>query len=373
MTCDVQTIIIGAGIIGLSVARALAMAGQEVVILEARHRYGEGISSRSSEVIHAGLYYPPGSLKAALCVAGRKRLYAYCRERGIGFRRTSKLVVATAADQVARLQAIAGRAAENGAGELALLSAGEARDLEPSLYCHGALHVHETGIIDSHQLMTALLGDAENHGAVLSPDSRVLSLNPVPDGIRLNIRDKGSDIRLTACNVIIAAGLQAPVLTAGLCAGTPAAEKIPQARYAKGNYFAYMGKTPFNRLIYPLPEPGGLGIHLTLDLAGQARFGPDVQWIDAPDYTVDESRRTAFTDAIRAYWPDIDATRLHPAYAGIRPKIVPEGAEAADFAIWGPEILGIPGAVALLGIESPGLTASLAIADHVRALMTSGA
>ncbi len=369
MTCDVQTIIIGAGVIGLSIARELAMAGHEVVILEAASRYGEGISSRSSEVIHAGLYYPPGSLKARLCLRGRKMLYAYCRERGIDHRRTGKLVTATAADQIPRLRAIAGRATENGVEELTLLDARQARNMEPALHCHGALHVPVTGIVDSHGLMTALLGDAENHGAVLSCASRVLSLSPVTGGIRLDIRDKGSDMHLTARNVVIAAGLEAPALTAGLCAAGGGGRQIPRARYAKGNYFAYMGQIPFGRLIYPLPEPGGLGIHLTLDLGGQARFGPDVQWISTPDYAVDESRRAAFLRAIRAYWPDIDESRLQPAYAGIRPKIVPEGAEAADFAVWGPQELGIAGAVALLGIESPGLTASLAIAGHVRKTM----
>lgn len=370
MTCDVQTIIIGAGVIGLSIARELAMAGHEVVILDASSRYGEGISSRSSEVIHAGLYYPTGSLKARLCVQGREMLYTYCKERGIAHRRIGKLVVATEADQIPRLQAIAERARENGVKELTLLDAHQVRSMEPALQCHGALHVSVTGIIDSHELMTAFLGDAENHGAVLSRMSQVKSLSPTEGGIRLNIHDKGSDMQLTARHVIIAAGLESPSLTTELCVAGGCKRQIPRARYAKGNYFAYTGKTPFERLIYPLPVPGGLGIHLTLDLGGQARFGPDVQWINLPDYTVDESRRPHFIRAIRTYWPDIDESRLQPAYAGIRPKIVPEGAEAADFAIWGPNDLGIAGVVTLLGIESPGLTSSMAIAWYVRNLLT---
>jgi L-2-hydroxyglutarate oxidase LhgO len=361
---NVDVVVVGAGVVGLAVARALALAGREVLILEAADAFGTGASSRNSEVIHAGIYYPRGSLKALFCVAGRDRLYAFCEEHGVTHRRCGKLIVASSQGQLGELRKIQAAAAGNGVA-LDLWDAGRAIAVEPQLECVGALHSPTTGIIDSHAYMLALLGHAENHGATLIYDSRVSLLRIESNGVVVSVN--GEDPLLRARAVVNCAGLHAPQV-AQLMEGFPAAH-IPRAYFAKGNYFTLAGASPFARLVYPIPEPGGLGVHLTLDLAGRARFGPDVQWIEECDYTVDPRRADKFYAAIRNYWPGLQDGALQPAYAGIRPKISAPGAPAADFRIDGPKTHGVSGVVNLFGIESPGLTASLAIADHVVAML----
>jgi L-2-hydroxyglutarate oxidase LhgO len=364
MTERVDAIVIGAGVIGLACARALALAGREVLILEQHGDIGTETSSRNSEVIHAGIYYPQGSLKARACVAGRQQLYDYCRDRGVRHSQCGKLIVATSADQQDRLVAIRARAAANGVNNLELLTRAAARALEPELDCTAALLSPSTGIIDSHELMLALLGDAENRGAVLALNAPVLGGRRAADGIELTVGG-AAPLELRASVVVNAAGLHAPALAASL-AGMPA-ESVPRAYYARGNYFSLAGRAPFARLIYPVPEPGGLGVHLTLDLAGQARFGPDVEWIDSIGYAVDPARGEVFYDAIRRYWPALPDRSLEPAYAGVRPKIVGPGAADADFVVQGPRLHGVAGLVNLFGIESPGLTSCLALAAEVLA------
>ena len=350
---------------GLAVARALALAGREVVILEAEDAIGTHTSSRNSEVIHAGIYYPPGSLKARACVAGRERLYAYCAERGVPHRRCGKLIVATDAAQEGELEAIRARARASGVADVARLSVAEARALEPEIACVAALHSPSTGIVDSHALMLAYLGDAENAGAMLALRS------PLEKGV---VRAAGIELHvagaepLLAQQVVNCAGLRAPSLARRI-EGYPAALAPPE-RYAKGNYYTLTGKPPFSRLVYPVPEPGGLGVHVTLDLGGRARFGPDVEWVEAIDYRVDPARAARFYAAIRRYWPGLPEGALEPGYAGIRPKISGPGEPAADFTLQGPAQHGVPGLVHLYGIESPGLTASLALADHAAALLS---
>jgi L-2-hydroxyglutarate oxidase LhgO len=362
---SIDVIVVGAGVVGLACARALALQGRSVVVLEAEGDYGSGVSSRNSEVIHAGIYYPAGSLKAALCVEGRERLYAYCAERGVAHRRCGKLIVATAPEELPKLDGIAERARANGVQDLQRLSAAEALALEPALRCAGALLSPSTGIVDSHGLMTALLGDAENAGAVLalrSPFERAWR-----DGARWVVATGGDEPFEIAADVVVnAAGLGAHAVMQAMD-GFPAA-RLPAAWRAKGHYFALAGRAPFSRLIYPTPVDGGLGVHLTLDLGGQAKFGPDVEWLapGAPlDYTVDPARQAAFERDVRRYWPGLPAGALSPAYSGIRPKTSGPGQPAADFTIAGPREHGVPGVVQLLGIESPGLTSSLAIAERV--------
>jgi L-2-hydroxyglutarate oxidase LhgO len=361
---EVDVVIVGAGVVGLAVARALAAAGRDVLILEAESAFGTGISARNSEVIHAGIYYPRGSLKARLCVAGRDLLYAYCNERGVPHQRCGKLIVATSEAQLGELAKIRSAAAANGVA-LDLLPARQARALEPELSCSGALSSPSTGIVDSHAYMLALLGDAEAHGATLVCGSGVKSAEVHPGGIELHLEQ--SEAVLRAKLLVNCAGLGAPQLAHAI-RGFPQ-QHVPRAWLAKGHYFTLSGRSPFRRLVYPVPEPGGLGIHLTLDLAGRARFGPDVQWIERLDYEVSAARGERFYAAIRRYWPALAEGSLQPAYAGIRPKISGPGEPAADFRIEGPETHGVPGVIHLFGIESPGLTASLAIADHVQ-LMT---
>lgn len=365
----VDTVVIGAGVVGLACARSLARDGREVIVIERETAFGTGISARNSEVIHAGLYYPPGSLKARLCVAGRRLLYAWCAEHGVHHARCGKLVVATGASQAAALQAIAERARANGVDDLRRLDGAALAALEPALAAHGALLSPSTGIVDSHGLMLSLLGDAERHGALLALASPVLEGRAEAGGIVLRTGGEAA-AELKAKWVINAAGLDAPAL--GRAIAAPASALAPQAHYARGVYFTYAGKAPFSRLIYPIPEAGGLGVHLTLDLGGQAKFGPDVEWIAAPDYTVDPARVARFTAAIRRWWPDVDAERLQPGYAGVRPKIAGPGEPDADFRIDGPAAHGTPGLVHLYGIESPGLTAALAIGEHVAALVAAG-
>ncbi|PKO40849.1 MAG: FAD-dependent oxidoreductase [Betaproteobacteria bacterium HGW-Betaproteobacteria-3] len=361
----VDCVVIGAGVVGLAVARALALQGREVMVLEAAGGIGTGTSSRNSEVIHAGLYYPAGSLKARLCVQGKALLYAYCAERGIGHRRCGKLIVATRDDQVPQLQAIIAKAAINGVDDLVLLSGDQARALEPALACVAAVHSPGTGIVDSHALMLALQGDLEHAGGLVALSSEVNRAIAPADGSLSDIVLIANDgTALAARTVVNAAGLAAPGL-ARRFAGLDA-RHIPPAYYAKGSYFTLAGRAPFSRLIYPVPEAAGLGVHLTLDLGGQAKFGPDVQWVDSPDdLVVDPARGDAFYAEVRKYWPQLADGALIAGYAGIRPKISGPNEAAADFVIQGPADHGVTGLVNLFGIESPGLTSCLAIAQAV--------
>lgn len=364
---SVDSVVIGAGVVGLAVARALAMAGRDVIVLEAAEAIGTETSSRNSEVIHAGIYYPTGSLKARLCVAGKHFIYRYCGERGIPHRRCTKLIVATRPEQVAQLEKIQAQARANGVGDLELIDGAAARGIEPLLACDAALLSPSTGIVDSHSLMLAFQGDAEDRGAVIAFHSPVLGGAVRNDGIDLYVGG-AEPMTLRARLVVNSAGLSAQRL-ARTIEGLDGAH-VPPAHYAKGNYFALSGKSPFSRLVYPVPEPGGLGVHISIDLAGQARFGPDVEWIDAPVYDVDPRRADKFYAEIRRYWPGLRDGALQPAYSGIRPKLGPAGTPAADFVIQGPDIHGVPGLVNLFGIESPGLTASSAIADQVLETLT---
>ena len=360
-----ECVVIGAGVVGLAVARALAMAGREVVILEAEDAIGTHTSSRNSEVIHAGIYYPAGSLKARACVEGRKRLYAYCEAHGVPFRRCGKLIVATQQSQVPQLQEILRKAHANGVSDVVEIPAAEAMRLEPALHCVAALHSPSTGVIDSHALMLAYLGDAEAAGAMLALKSRLERAVVTAGGFELEIEKT----RIGAKILVNCAGLRAPSI-ARLIEGFPP-ERIPPEFYAKGNYYALAGRAPFSRLIYPVPEPGGLGVHITLDLAGQARFGPDVEWVERIGYDVDPRRADGFYAAIRRYWPGLRDGALSPGYAGIRPKISGPKEPAADFMLQGPDVHGVPGLVNLYGIESPGLTASLKLAEDVSALLAA--
>jgi L-2-hydroxyglutarate oxidase LhgO len=360
---EIDCVVIGAGVIGLACARRVAETGREVLILEAESEIGSGVSARNSEVIHAGIYYPTGSLKARLCVAGRERLYGYCAEHGVTARRVGKLVVATSATQIPTLRTLMDQARANGVDDLAMLAADEARRLEPELSCVAAFHSPSTGIIDTHGLMLSLLGEAEARGAALARHAPV-ERGRIEDDGRVTLAIGGAEpMQVTARSLINGAGLGAQAIARNL-AGYPT-DRVPPLHYAKGNYFSLSGRSPFTRLVYPMPEAAGLGVHLTLDLAGQARFGPDVEWIDSLDYDVDPRRGEAFYAAIRTYWPALHDGALQPAYAGIRPKIQAPGAAPADFRIDGPEIHGLPGQVHLFGIESPGLTSCLAIADEV--------
>jgi L-2-hydroxyglutarate oxidase LhgO len=356
---QVEVAVIGAGVVGLAIARGLALRGREVVVIEAAGAIGTGISSRNSEVVHAGLYYPAGSLKARLCVRGKQLLYDYCVARGIAHRRCGKLVVATRVEDLPRLAQIAAGGAANGVDDLRLLDRAETLALEPALNAAGALLSPSSGIVDSHGLMTALLGDAEQAGATLALASPVTGGAREGDGWRLRI---GADYELGAGHVVNAAGLFAARVAEFL--GTPA----PRLRFARGHYFSLAGRAPFARLIYPLPVDGGLGVHLTLDLGGQARFGPDVQWLPDTDpatldYAVDPALGPAFEAEVRGYWPALPPSALQPAYSGIRPKLSGPGEAAADFRI----DTVTPGLVQLFGIESPGLTAALALAEEVAA------
>lgn len=364
---DVDAIVIGAGVVGIAVARALQLAGRAVVLAEREARFGMGTSSRNSEVIHAGIYYSPGSLKARLCVEGRGLLYDYCRQRNVVHRRTGKLIVAVTDGEATKLEDYHRTADANGAGTLESLDGRQVQALEPAVRGVAGLLSPETGIIDSHGLMAALLADFEGAGGFYAPRTTIRSDEVQGDGAFLLILDDADETRLRARTLVNAAGLHAPDLARSL-AGFPA-HLTPDAHYAIGHYFQLTGRSPFNRLVYPVAQPGGLGVHVTLDLAGTAQFGPDVRWIDRIDYRFDESRKPAFVEAIRRYYPALDPDRLEPAYTGIRPKIVGPGEPDADFLIQGRQAHGIPGLVNLFGIESPGLTASLAIARHVTEML----
>lgn len=357
----VDCIVIGAGVVGLAVARALALTGREVMVLEAANAIGTGTSSRNSEVIHAGIYYPQGSLKAQLCVRGKQLLYDYCAQRGIGHSRCGKLIVATNPLQVAQLQNIIARAAANGVLDLVLLSREQAQAVEPQLECIAAVHSPSTGIVDSHALMLSLQGDMENAGGFTVPNTPVVQLIQARAAIEVIAKD-GTE--LSARIVVNAAGLHAPRVARSI-KGLDA-RHVPPTFWAKGNYFALQGKSPFSRLIYPVPETAGLGVHLTIDLGGQARFGPDVQWVASPDdLAVDPSRSDAFYAEVRKYWPGLRDGALQADYAGIRAKLQGPGEAAGDFVIQGEAMHGVPGLVNLFGIESPGLTSCLAIGELV--------
>ena len=362
-TFEADVVVAGAGVVGLAVARALAMRGREVWLLERNAHFGEETSARNSEVVHAGIYYEPGSLKARHCVAGKRMLYEYCEARGVAHRHCGKLIVASDADEAAKLAGIAANAAANGVDDLTLLSGAEARAMEPALAVEAAIHSPSTGIVDSHALMLALLGEAEANGAQLVTRARIMRGEREGDG-RVALQVGGDEpMRLVARSFVNAGGLHAPALTGRIEGLAPP----PEPAFVKGHYFALAAKAPFERLIYPAPRDGGLGIHLTLDLAGRAKFGPDTEWLDgtdpeALDYAVDGTRRAAFAQAIRRYWPDLDEDALVPDYAGVRPKLA--GGAYPDFRL---EAEG--GHVMLYGIESPGLTASLSLAEAVAGLV----
>ena len=362
-------VVVGAGVVGLAVARALARAGREVVVLEAEGLIGSHTSSRNSEVIHAGIYYPRGSAKARLCVRGKELLYEYCAARGVPHKRLGKIIVATDPEQAGDLARIDAAARGNGVEDLEPLEAADLHRLEPSLHGVAGLLSPSTGIIDSHALMLSYQGEAEDHGATIAFHSRLAAARPVPGGFELDV-ESGSGPDPERFSLRTALLVNAAGLFAGRVAEAIEGLSVTHRReifYCKGNYFGVAGRVPFTRLIYPVPERDGLGVHLTLDLAGRGRFGPDTQWIDGLDYALDPRRSDSFYAAIRRYWPELRDGALAPDYTGIRPKLFPQGGAATDFAIEGPEVHGLEGLVNLFGIESPGLTASLAIAEEVLA------
>lgn len=359
---DVDAVVVGAGVIGLAVVRALALTGRSVIVLETERLIGSVTSSRNSEVIHSGIYYPQGSLKARLCVEGRQRLYEFCDAHGVGYQRCGKLIVATNEKERPAVEALFQKGLANGVEDLVWLSAAEATAMEPALHCVGALFAPSTGILDSHGFMLAMRGDAEDHGAAIAFNTPFLSAKIEDDGIVISAGGAEPTTLKTAA-LINCAGLQASKVARAIVGLEHAL--VPETRYAKGNYFALTGRSPFRRLIYPAPHSHGLGVHLTFDLAGQVRFGPDVEWIEEIDYAVDPRRCEGFSEAIRSYWPGLRDDALVAAYAGIRPKISGPADSAADFRLDGPERHGVRGLVNLFGIESPGLTSSLAIAEQV--------
>ncbi|MGC2960410.1 NAD(P)/FAD-dependent oxidoreductase [Paraburkholderia graminis] len=359
---QIECVVIGAGVVGLAVARALAARGREVIVLEAAEAIGVGTSSRNSEVIHAGIYYPRGSLKATLCVRGREMLYDYCVERNVPHSRCGKLLVATSNNQIPQLDSIMAKGRDNGVLDLMRITGSEAQALEPALECVAAVFSPQTGIVDSHQLMLALQGDAERDGVMFAFHSPVEAIEAGNGRFIIKVGGNAPTTISAAC-VINSAGLHANALARKI-RGLDA-RHVPPLYLARGNYFSISGRAPFSRLIYPMPNEAGLGVHLTIDLGGQARFGPDVEWVDAINYDVDPQRAESFYAAIRAYWPALPDDALQPAYAGIRPKLSGPSEPAADFVIQGPAAHGVRGLVNLFGIESPGLTACLAIAQRV--------
>ncbi len=359
---DIDAIVVGAGVIGLACARALAATGRSVIVLESADGVGSETSSRNSEVIHSGIYYPTGSLKAKLCVSGRRALYAFCDSHGVPHSRCGKLIVAAEEAELPSISALKGKGEANGVEDLQWLSEAEAKAMEPALRCVGALLAPSTGIIDSHAFMLALQGDAADLGALFAYRSPFLSAEVDEDGFMVNAGG-AEPMRVSASAIVNAGGLRASDVAEAIAGLAP--RFVPRTRYAKGNYFALRGRAPFRRLIYPAPQAHGLGVHLTFDLGGQARFGPDVEWVDAIGYDVDARRGEGFTEAIRSYWPGLPDDALSPAYSGIRPKLGGPADPAADFRIDGVEVHGVPGLVNLFGIESPGLTSALAIADEV--------
>ncbi len=360
---SVQTVVVGAGVVGLAVARSLALSGREVIVLERANAIGMETSSRNSEVIHAGIYYPAGSLKARLCVAGKQALYRYCTEKEIAHQRTGKLIVAVDSAEVSTLERYYAQAAHNGVDDLRWLSAKDVLTFEPAVTAVRGLLSPSTGIIDSHEFMLSLQADVEAHGGLVALNTAVVRIAAKSHGFDLQC-DSDGETRLRCQELVNAAGLHAPALAGGIDS-VPAAF-VPHAYLSKGHYFTLSGRSPFSRLVYPVANDQGLGVHVTLDLAGAARFGPDTEWVDTINYDFDESRRDGFVAAIRRYYPDLDPERLQPAYTGLRPKVAGPGEPPADFIVQGAAEHGVAGLVNLFGIESPGLTASLAIADLVR-------
>ncbi|WP_447775810.1 NAD(P)/FAD-dependent oxidoreductase [Variovorax boronicumulans] len=368
----IDCVVIGAGVVGLAIARSLAMAGREVVILEAEHAIGTHTSARNSEVIHAGISYAPGSLKGRLCVAGKAALHAYCAERGIGHQRIGKLIVAVQDAELPELDKYIALGAAHGVTDLRILGAAEARDLEPEVACVGALHSPSTGIVDSHALMLSYLGDAERAGASLALQSRVRTVRPTADGLVVEVG--GAEATSVLCNTVVnAAGLGAQQVASRID-GMPA-DKVPPLYYAIGHYFSLARKSPFRHLVYPTGREGALRAHVTLDLGGQCKFGPDLSWRDGVDYSFDASREAAFYQSVRRYYPALQDGELQPGYTGIRPRLAGPGSSmhntATDFVTQTPRDHGIAGLINLFGIESPGLTASLALGEHVAGLVAT--
>jgi L-2-hydroxyglutarate oxidase LhgO len=370
MAHDIETIVIGAGVVGLAVARALSLRGHEVVVLEQHPIIGSEVSSRNSEVIHAGIYYPTGSLRAKLCVAGKAQMYRFCDEMGVSHSRCEKLLVATSEDQLPKLKSIAEQAARNGVDDLVPLTAKEARTLEPEVACAAAMLSPSTGIVDSHGFMLALQGAAETNGAQVVLNSPVSAITPLPGGgFAVDVGER-EDGRVTCRNLITSAGLHASKLAR---TATFASDyQVPETYYAKGQYYALEGRSPFQRHIYPMPSGAWLGLHATVDIGGRCKFGPDIAWIPEIDYGFEPEKLTEFLDFIRSYYPGLDATRLHADYTGIRPKLYQEGEPVPDFRFDGPTQHGLAGLIMLFGIESPGLTSSMAIGDHVADLLGRG-
>lgn len=372
----VECVVVGAGAIGLAIARRLAMRGREVLVLERHGAIGTETSSRNSEVVHAGIHYPEDSLKARLCVAGRRSLYEFCADHGVAHRRIGKLIVATTEEELGVLDGIRAAAHRNGVTDVDHAAPERVRELEPAVRCAGALISPSTGIVDSHGFMLALQGDAEDHGAVVAFLSRLAGGAVAAGGFRLDVETGGGgasprESLTLECRLLVnSAGLGAQEAARSL-SGLPAGA-IPPLHLARGCYFTMSGASPFRRLIYPAPGRAGLGVHVTLDIGGRTRFGPDVEWIDAIDYGVDPARSAAFYAAVRRYYPDLPDGALEPGYAGIRPKVQAPGEAAADFVIQGPRDHGVPGLVNLFGMESPGLTAALAVAEHVSRLLETG-
>ena len=365
MTDQLDCVVVGAGVIGLAVGRSLAMAGREVVVLEAEPEIGTHSSSRNSEVIHAGIYYGDDTLKARLCVQGKEMLYRYCEERHVPFQRIGKLIVASHDNEISRLRAIQSQASRNGVNDLELIDQAEVRRLEPAVDCRLGLLSPSTGIVDSHSLMISLQADIEAHGGSVLTHSRVSEVRINETGFEVKVDEIEDSFQCTT--LVNSAGLHASEFARSIKRLDPAV--IPETNFAKAHYFAYQGKSPFNHLVYPLPEDGGLGVHATNDMGGSARFGPDVEWVDEIDYAFDENRKARFVTAIRSYFPDLDESKLVPAYTGVRPKLSGRGEPDADFLIQGQSAHGVENLVNLFGIESPGLTASLAIGDYVNELL----
>lgn len=367
MSDQVEVIVVGAGVVGLAVARALALAGREVVVLERHDHEGEEVSSRNSGVIHAGIYYPPGSLKARLCVEGRAMLYAYCQDRGIAHQQCGKLLVAQE-EQLDKLRKLVETGHRNGVHDLEWLDGAQVRALEPAVRCSAGVWSPSTGIIDAHELMTALIGDLEQQGGAAVFATEFVGATRIDGGFEVVTRNDGVESGIQCRWLVNAAGLSAPEMLSRID-GYPVGRRR-QAYFAKGHYFSLRSASPFRHLIYPMPGEAGLGVHATLDLAGRTRFGPDVEWVEGLSYEVDGSRAASFYQAIREYWPELPDDALLPDYAGIRPKLVGPGAGAADFEIEGPAAHGVAGLVNLLGIESPGLTSSLAVGKYVGELVS---
>lgn len=368
MDADFETIVIGAGAVGLAVARSLATAGHQVLVLEQHDLIGSETSSRNSEVIHAGIYYPPGSLRARLCVDGKHELYRFCERRGVPHRRCSKLLVATGPDQLEKLAGIEKTAIANGVGDLVELTPAQARALEPDVSCVAALLSPSTGIVDSHAFMLALQGEAEAHGAQVVLRTPVRKVNREAGGLfRIEAGAEGAVETLSCRRLVMSAGLHATKLADTL--GWPGNYRPPRTYYAVGQYYALSGRSPFSRHIYPMPQGAWLGLHATVDIGGRCKFGPDIEWIPEIDYSFKPEKLAQFLDFIRSYYPGLDPSRLHPDYTGIRPKLYREGEPVPDFSFHGPAEHGVPGLVMLFGIESPGLTASLAIGAHVERML----